>query len=589
MGSISNRFNVKKYGAKGDGVTDDYSAIMLAFADAQGSDAPSQYATTIYFPFGHYVFSRPIRLTHCRGLIFRTEPGTVLEYTGSSTTGGGAIQLEGTNNVLEGFHLIATADIGIRNWRMTPVSDWITSMSTFRDIEFSGSYGCNISIDSRNSFLRWSITIATATTGQTVSFNCVDTLGATVPVSYVIPPASTTTTVATAVAALINAIGGIVVSSSGATITAYSHGGEAISFNTAVNCSISSTGASTGNNDYSRFINCSFRNYGEVGAGPDGVGGAGVYLFGAQVHVNRFFRCRFDGEDRADNQKFGIYARYGAYLSCFGCDFRNNYLDVWLYDFLTVNCFRYCTSTNSGQFMRIGVGASGPTPVEISDCTIDHGAYLAATETGYNPLSIFCGRAGPLSVLSSDFRATNLNPMISSRGLSVANMDGPRVDGCRFAGVSDYYRDITTVVVPTNGQTTKYQGHFDMSNTTRRYAEGTDNLHWNVTSSAYERIDVQQFFKPAGIYSGPTPTRNFVGYVDFPDGGAQQQTEPLPVSEADNGYHLITAVEITAGVTTTSYTAKVEAGKTAGAFDVRLSAPPVGSDVRVHWFLTRAA
>lgn len=56
--------NVKDYGAKGDGVTDDTAAINLAMTDGGrcGAGCPSstKYPATIYFPSGTYLISTPI-------------------------------------------------------------------------------------------------------------------------------------------------------------------------------------------------------------------------------------------------------------------------------------------------------------------------------------------------------------------------------------------------------------------------------------------------------------------------------------------------------------------------------------------------
>jgi hypothetical protein len=54
-------FDVKAYGARGDGVTDDYAAIMRAVAAAKAA-GKIRFGGTVYFPTGRYMTSRPIEL-----------------------------------------------------------------------------------------------------------------------------------------------------------------------------------------------------------------------------------------------------------------------------------------------------------------------------------------------------------------------------------------------------------------------------------------------------------------------------------------------------------------------------------------------
>ncbi len=56
--------NVKAYGAKGDGTTDDTEAINKAVADGdrcgEGCDSSTTTPAIVYFPAGTYVVSKPI-------------------------------------------------------------------------------------------------------------------------------------------------------------------------------------------------------------------------------------------------------------------------------------------------------------------------------------------------------------------------------------------------------------------------------------------------------------------------------------------------------------------------------------------------
>jgi len=56
--------NVRDYGAKGDGLTDDTAAINLAISDqgrcGAGCNATSVKGAIVYFPSGTYLVSKPI-------------------------------------------------------------------------------------------------------------------------------------------------------------------------------------------------------------------------------------------------------------------------------------------------------------------------------------------------------------------------------------------------------------------------------------------------------------------------------------------------------------------------------------------------
>lgn len=58
--------NVKDFGAKADGVTDDYQAIVDAINSVKKSTP-----AVIYFPEGTYLIKSKISLQDCDGIIFR--------------------------------------------------------------------------------------------------------------------------------------------------------------------------------------------------------------------------------------------------------------------------------------------------------------------------------------------------------------------------------------------------------------------------------------------------------------------------------------------------------------------------------------
>jgi Pectate lyase superfamily protein len=59
--------NVKDYGAKGDGTTDDYTNIMKAVAAVRDSPSGGRARQSLYFPVGRYRVSKPIFLDHWAG------------------------------------------------------------------------------------------------------------------------------------------------------------------------------------------------------------------------------------------------------------------------------------------------------------------------------------------------------------------------------------------------------------------------------------------------------------------------------------------------------------------------------------------
>jgi hypothetical protein len=79
--------NVKTFGAKGDGITDDYAAILAAQSAAATAHA------CVYFPNAIYAFGTPITVT-AHGTCWIGDYGSTLKYTGTATSS--AITLDGT-------------------------------------------------------------------------------------------------------------------------------------------------------------------------------------------------------------------------------------------------------------------------------------------------------------------------------------------------------------------------------------------------------------------------------------------------------------------------------------------------------------
>jgi hypothetical protein len=72
--------NVKNYGAKGDGTTDDYAAIVAAYNDKKASHS-GNYASVIFFPAGIYRVGTPLVFNEPVVLMGETSYGTRLKIT----------------------------------------------------------------------------------------------------------------------------------------------------------------------------------------------------------------------------------------------------------------------------------------------------------------------------------------------------------------------------------------------------------------------------------------------------------------------------------------------------------------------------
>ncbi|TMV52828.1 hypothetical protein FE783_01110 [Paenibacillus mesophilus] len=133
--------NVKWFGAKGDGITDDYSAIRaaidsfkagtpLTILTGAGSNVTVDVYTggVVYFPAGHYCFGQTIYINDINNMNFRgagsrhgqnaTKPTSAIRYTGS---GAAAIHLQ-TN--------------GARNFQVDDLSLEYTNSSFTGDLVF---------------------------------------------------------------------------------------------------------------------------------------------------------------------------------------------------------------------------------------------------------------------------------------------------------------------------------------------------------------------------------------------------------------------------------------------------------------------
>ena len=88
----NNWISVKNFGAKGDGSTDDTSAIQSAFNAAKSGDV------VIFFPFGTYKIKNGITLTDAYNITIEGNSSTLQLYNDSSTKGYTVFEITSLNN-----------------------------------------------------------------------------------------------------------------------------------------------------------------------------------------------------------------------------------------------------------------------------------------------------------------------------------------------------------------------------------------------------------------------------------------------------------------------------------------------------------
>jgi Pectate lyase superfamily protein len=141
--------NVRGFGARGDGKTDDTAAIQAAidfsFGPASAPNGTSYYLNhPLYFPAGQYMIKSPLIFTKVQGA--RVTGDGRFATTITNTSGTGVIATNGCSySHWEGIALMGTGSATIfdLNWDNTPGGDALQS-NTFQDMSFSGG---NISID----------------------------------------------------------------------------------------------------------------------------------------------------------------------------------------------------------------------------------------------------------------------------------------------------------------------------------------------------------------------------------------------------------------------------------------------------------
>ena len=148
--TFTGTLNVKDFGAAGDGVTDDYTAIVAAYAALTGTGHPG----TLYFPPGVYAYSTPlnligtnIRLVGDNAILYFRGSGIALQMVGGAIQYGGGIEnltIRGTANCTKGLVLDYVRHGSFRN---VSVQDVATSgvellhavYNTFENIRVSNA------------------------------------------------------------------------------------------------------------------------------------------------------------------------------------------------------------------------------------------------------------------------------------------------------------------------------------------------------------------------------------------------------------------------------------------------------------------
>lgn len=103
-------FDVRAYGAVGDGTTDDTAAIQAAI-DAAIDSTNAQ--GIVFFPAGQYKITSPITISTVSGLIIQGSGGTV-----ASSASGTVLQWEGNDDTLHMFELPDIRECQFRNFQV---------------------------------------------------------------------------------------------------------------------------------------------------------------------------------------------------------------------------------------------------------------------------------------------------------------------------------------------------------------------------------------------------------------------------------------------------------------------------------------
>jgi len=127
--------NVKQYGAVGDGLTDDWSAIQGAI-DACGGSTYTPGVSTVLLPPGRYIISRPLYITKPIRFVGSGWNATSIEASGIDD--GFAILVSGNYSFIEDMSIVNTDGSGIAwiigGYKSAAKNVWVGG--TVRDIAF---------------------------------------------------------------------------------------------------------------------------------------------------------------------------------------------------------------------------------------------------------------------------------------------------------------------------------------------------------------------------------------------------------------------------------------------------------------------
>jgi len=141
---VGNSYNVKQFGAKGDGITDDQSAIVQAIARAKGT------GLSVYFPPGNYLHSGLILADSVT--LFGLGTSSVLTATNPTS---GVVQLTGNSPSIRNL-IIQYASPASVNWQWPNTSQqadalWVQSANNFSINQVTIANSSNVGIEIGNS------------------------------------------------------------------------------------------------------------------------------------------------------------------------------------------------------------------------------------------------------------------------------------------------------------------------------------------------------------------------------------------------------------------------------------------------------
>ena len=144
-GPFSSWGNVKtRYGAKGDGISDDTNALQTALDDVGKDGSPF----TIYLPAGTYRITKQLNLTGKKGVGFIGQDASVTKVLWAGPAGGNMLVTNGSAYVRYGritWDGANKAAVGIAHWYYTPSQNFASTVHEHADEVFMNMQKCLVS------------------------------------------------------------------------------------------------------------------------------------------------------------------------------------------------------------------------------------------------------------------------------------------------------------------------------------------------------------------------------------------------------------------------------------------------------------